>query len=64
MNSHAGMQRAMAEIQTMLRGGPHRKNSTSSIASFAVSINSKETWKELCRDRDSTHNPPKEESDW
>jgi len=53
MNSQAEMQRAMEEIQTTLRRGLRRKNSTSSlhsIASFAVSINSKETWKKLFRD--------------
>jgi len=53
MSSQAEMQRAMGEIQTMLRRGLRRKNSTSSlysIASFALSINSKETWKELFRD--------------
>ena len=53
MNSQAEMQRAMEEIQTTLRRGLRRKNSTSSlhsIASFTASITSKETWKGLCRD--------------
>ena len=52
-SSQADMQRTMGDIQdiqAMLRAGLHRRNSTSSIASFAASINSKETWKQLCRD--------------
>ncbi|KAF8419525.1 ankyrin repeat-containing domain protein [Tirmania nivea] len=49
-NSQAEMQRTIGEIQTMLRKGLHRKNSTSSLASFAVSINSKKTWKQFFRD--------------
>ncbi|KAF8419516.1 hypothetical protein EV426DRAFT_644774 [Tirmania nivea] len=52
-SSKAEIQHAMGEIQTMLRKGLHRRNSTSSlrsIASFAKSVNSKETWKQLCRD--------------
>jgi len=53
MSAQTEIQRAMGRIQMMLRRGLHCKNSTSSlhsIASFAVSINSKETWKELCRE--------------
>jgi len=47
------MQREMEEIKAMLPKGLHRSNSTSSlrsVASFAPSVNSKEAWKQLCRD--------------
>jgi len=40
---------AIREIQMMLQKGLHRRNATSSLASFAVIINSKETWKQFFR---------------
>jgi len=61
MASQVETQRAVAEIQAQLDqmfnlGGRSRLRRTastaslSSVASFAVSVNSKEAWKQLCRD--------------